>query len=103
MSKRKQIIGQDKDINGPLSKTIVGNVIFKFMNYFNNHPDDNIGGFELNGGEKMTPGAKQEWDSFRSWCQDKKMDAEYNSNSDLETIQNKLRNKVKNIQKTRNR
>ena len=75
MSKRRQIIGQDKDINGPLSNTIVRNVISKFVDYYNNHQGDNIGGFELNGGDRMTSGAKQTWDAFVVWCQEKGMDA----------------------------
>ena len=103
MGKRKQIIGQDKDINGPLSKTIVDNVISKFMNYHGSHQDDNIGGFELNGGERMTSGAEKAWNTFKDWCKDNGMDAEYNSNSDLSTIHNRLRSIVKSIVKNRNK
>lgn len=102
MSKRKQIIGQDKDISGPLTKTIVNNVISKFQNYYNSHQSDNIGGFELNGGENMTSGAKLAWDIFKEWCQERGMDAEYNSNSDLSTIHINLKSIVKNIIKNRN-
>lgn len=103
MGKRKQIIGQDKDINGPLSKTTVSNVISKFMKYYENHQGDNICGFELNGGERMTPGAEKEWDAFGDWCKGKGMDAEYNSNPDLSTIHNSLRSIVKSIVKNRNK
>ena len=101
MSKRKQIIGQDKDISGPLSKTIVNNVISKFQNYYDSHPGDNIGGFELNGGDKMTSGAQQAWNGFESWCKERGIDAEYNSNSDLSTMHNSLKSIVKNILKNR--
>ena len=96
MSKRKLIIGQDKDINGPLSKTIVSNVISKFLNYYNSHQDDNIGGFELNG-------AKQVWDAFAEGCREKGMDAEYNSNSDLSLIHNGLKSIVRSILKSKNK
>ena len=91
MSKRKLIIGQDKDINGPLSRTTVSNVISKFQNYYDGHLGDNIGGFELNGGDGMTFDAKQVWDAFVDRCREHGMDAEYNSNSDLLIIRNELK------------
>lgn len=103
MSKRKIIIGQDKDINGPLSRTIVSNVVSKFQNYYDSHQGDNIGGFELNGGDRMTSGAKQVWDAFADKCREQGMDAEYNSNSDLSIIHNGLKSIVRGILKNKNK
>lgn len=66
---RKRIIGQDKDYDGPLSKTTVENVIRKFKNVYedeNSKPGKPIAGFELNGGERMTKGGQEAWDAFKS-------------------------------------
>jgi hypothetical protein len=98
--KRKTIFGQDKDYSGPLSQPVVKNVTEKFKQRYEDS-DGNVGGFELNGGERMTKGAQEVWDQFKLWANDNNMDAEYNNNDDLETMKNRLTNRVKN--KNRNK
>ena len=45
----------------------------------------------------MTRGAEESWEKFTSWCQEKKLDCEYNSNADLDKILNNLTMKVHGI------
>ena len=99
---RKRIIGQDKDYDGPLSKTTVENVVSKFMNIYNEEqskPGKQISGFELNGGERMTKGGQTAWDGFKDWAAKNNMDAEYNTKQDISFMENTLRNKLKNKNK----
>lgn len=98
--KRKTILGQDKDYSGPLSRPVVENVTEKFKQRYKDS-DSNIGGFELNGGERMTKGGKEVWDQFTDWAKAHKMDAEYNNNDDLNTIKNRLTNRVRNKNKNK--
>ena len=98
--KRKIILGQDKDHSGPLSQPVVQNVTEKFKKRYENS-DSNIGGFELNGGERMTKGGKEVWAHFTAWAKENDMDAEYNNNDDLNMIKNRLSNKVRNKNKNK--
>ncbi len=96
--KRKTILGQDKDYSGPLSQPVVQGVTEKFKSRYEDS-DSKIAGFELNGGERMTKGGQQVWDEFKDWAQDNGMDAEYNNNDDLNTMKNRLTNRVRNRNK----
>ena len=98
--KRKTILGQDKDYSGPLSRPVVENVTEKFKQRYNDS-DSSIGGFELNGGERMTKGGKEVWDQFIDWAKNNNMDAEYNNNDDLNRMKNRLNNRVKNKNKNK--
>ena len=94
---RKIVYTQDKDIDGPLSKTTVNSVIEGFTSIFNNSKKkSSIAGFELNGGEGLTKGATALWEAFTKQCRDRGMDAEYNSKPDLLTIRDNLRSRVNN-------
>lgn len=98
-SNRMRILGQDKDITGKLSKTTVKSAAGKFKEQYADrcdNPTQPIAGFELNGGIGMTKGGQEEWDKFRKWCDEKNLQAEYNSNDDLDKIKETLRNKVDN-------
>ena len=99
-SKRKIILGQDKDIKGPMGQPVVQNVTEKFKKRYEDSTS-NVGGFELNGGERMTRGAKTVWEEFTAWAKERNMDAEYNNNDDLNTIKTRLTNKVKNKNKNK--
>lgn len=99
VNKRYRILGQDKDINGKLSKPTVKSAVGKFKEQYADrcdNPNQPIGGFELNGGTGMTKGGQEEWNKFEMWCKEKKLQAEYNSNDDLNKIKNTLRNSVDN-------
>lgn len=103
-TKRYRILGQDKDITGKLSKTTVKNAIGKFKEQYADrcdNPTQPIAGFELNGGNGMTKGGQYEWDQFLMWCQDKNLQAEYNTNDELNVIRETLRCRVDNKQKNR--
>lgn len=103
---RVRILGQDKDINGKLGKPIVEDAVGKFKEqHADRHENKNqpIVGFELNGGDGMTRGARAVWDIFCDWCREKQLEAEYNSNEDLKEIKIKLRNSVDNKTYNRNK
>ena len=95
MTKNKwtRVISQDKDLSGKLSKASVNNAVSKFEEIqlgLREPSDCPLAGFELNGGEGMTRGAKETWDKFTSRCKAKGLDCEYNSNADLDKILNNL-------------
>lgn len=99
---RKRIIGQDKDYDGPLSKTTVENVVSKFMDVYDDEsskPGKPIAGFELNGGERLTKGGQKAWDDFRDWASENDMDAEYNTRDEVNSMKNTLWNRLKNRNK----
>lgn len=105
-SNRERILGQDKDINGKLGKSTVKDAVGKFKEQYadrHENPNQPIVGFELNGGDGMTRGAKAVWNDFHDWCKEKQLEVEYNSNEDLEKIKTELRNRVDNDNKTNNR
>lgn len=105
MSKRWRVLGQDKDINGRLSKQTVKTTIGKFKEQYADryeNPNQPIIGFELNGGSGMTEGAYHLWEEFCEWCRERNLDAVYNSISDLLMIKNNLRNQVDNKYQNRN-
>ena len=88
-----RVISQDKDINGKLSKASVDSAVSKFKEIqlgLKESSDCPLAGLELNGGDGMTRGAKESWEKFTGWCQEKKLDCEYNSNADLDKILNNL-------------
>ena len=98
-SKRKRIIGQDKDITGKLSKTSVKNAVGKFKEQYADRCDNFIQpivGFELNGGTGMTKGGQEEWVRFQKWCVENNLYAEYNTKEDLNKMKKELRNRVEN-------
>ena len=103
--KRQRVLGQDKDISGKLAKPTVKNSIGKFKEQYADrceNPNQPIVGFELNGGTGMTKGAQEEWLDFQKWCDERNLQAEYNTNEDLERIKTTLRNRVDNKLKNRN-
>lgn len=105
MSNRTRVFSQDKDISGKLSKPTVKNVVFKFKEQYadrKDNTDNPISGFELNGGEGMTKGAKEEWEEFDEWCQSKNMKSIYNTKDELFDVRNRLRNRVDNKNKLKN-
>lgn len=102
----KRILGQDKDVSGKLSKTTVKSSIGKFKEQYADrcdNPTQPIAGFELNGGTGMTKGGQDEWKQFLVWCEEKHLQAVYNTMSDLHLIKNKLRNTVDNKYKQKNK
>lgn len=104
-STRQRVLGQDKDINGKLSKPSVKSSIGKFKEQYadrGENPNQPIIGFELNGGFGMTKGAKEEWEKFTCWCEERNLQAEYNSREDLERLKQILRNQVDNKIKNKN-
>jgi hypothetical protein len=50
----------------------------------------------------MTKGAKEEWEKFTCWCEERNLQAEYNSREDLERLKQILRNQVDNKIKNKN-
>lgn len=96
--KDKVIYGQDKNYNGKLSSTAVIEVITKFKRIYDDYVHDNrvLNGFELNGGKGMTKPAAIQWNEFEKWCDEKSIVAIYNSDDDLDTMKNNLRNRVDN-------
>lgn len=98
-NKRSRVLGQDKDIEGKLTKPTVKSTIGKFKEQYADrceNPNQPIVGFELNGGDGMTKGASEAWEEFKGWCEQRNLDAEYNSNNDLSIMKNTLRNRVDN-------
>ena len=95
------IIGQDKNYEGKLSKTVVDNVIKNFKRVFEEYSRSKkiIEAFELNGGEGMTSGAAESWKEFKKWCRKNKVDAIYNTSSDIDKIIQSLRVRVDNKNK----
>ena len=82
------IIGQDKNYEKKLSKTVVDDVIRKFKRIFEEYSRNKkiIEAFELNGGEGMTSGAAESWKEFKKWCRKNKVDAIYNTSKDVNNI-----------------
>lgn len=104
-SKRERILGQDKDISGKLGKPAVKNVVGKFKEQYadrHENPNQPIVGFELNGGTGMTKGGQEVWNDFATWCSERNLDLEYNTNDDLDNIKMNLRNRVDNKLKNKN-
>ena len=98
MSSKTLVIGQDKNYEGKLSKTVVDDVISKFKKVYEKYSSEKktIEAFELNGGEGLTAGAKDSWDSFNSWCNERGINAIYNTSTDMNKITKKLRIRVEN-------
>ncbi|MBB5337628.1 hypothetical protein [Pectinatus brassicae] len=68
----------------------VKKVIAKFKEIYSdyeNHPQKEVIGFELNGGHCMTKSGIEKWEEFKS------LDAEYNTNDEVQLIRNELRYK----------
>ncbi len=101
MSSKTYILGQDKNYEGKLSKQIVDSVIEKFKKAYDKYLSENktIEAFELNGGQGLTAGAKDSWNSFKSWCKRKNIDIIYNTSDDIDKIIYNLRERVKNKNK----
>ncbi|WP_322044703.1 hypothetical protein [Paraburkholderia sp. J67] len=72
--------------------------INKLKKRYQDHSDDStvVIGFEINGGEGLTTTGEKKMEEFRKWSKEKGMDAAYNSNEDLETLKQTLRNRVDN-------
>lgn len=105
-SKRMRILGQDKDIDGKLGKATVTDSVGKFKEQYadrHENPNQPIAGFELNGGTGMTKGGKEEWKRFEDWCNEKGLEAMYNTNDELKNIKTNLRNRVDNKLNNKNK
>lgn len=98
MAKKGVVLGQDKNYNGKLPTKELEKAINKLKMRYQDHSDDTteVKGFEINGGEGLTKSGHDKINEFKEWAKEKGMDAEYNSNSDLENIRNTLRNRVDN-------
>lgn len=101
MSSKTIVIGQDKNYEGKLSKQVVDGVIIKFQKLYEKYSSEKktIEAFELNGGQGLTAGAKDSWNSFKSWCKRKNIDIIYNTSDDIDKIIYNLRERVKNKNK----
>lgn len=92
--KKGVVIIQDKNYNSKLPTMEVKKVIAKFKEIYSdyeNHPQKEVIGFELNGGYCMTKSGIEKWEEFKSWCQNKSLDTEYNTNDEVQIIRNELR------------
>ena len=98
MSSKTYVIGQDKNYESKLSKQVVDGVISKFKKLYEKYSSENktIEAFELNGGEGLTAGAKDSWNSFKSWCRKRGIDVIYNTSADMNKIISNLRIRVEN-------
>ncbi|EGR0065755.1 hypothetical protein NB550_22090 [Vibrio parahaemolyticus] len=98
MAKKGVIYGQDKNYKGKLPTKELGKAINKLKKRYQDHSDDTteVIGFEVNGGEGLTKTGYEEMEKFKKWAENKGMDAEYNSNEDLDKMKNNLRNRVDN-------
>ena len=101
MNKKGVIYGQDKNYKGKLPTKELVSAIKKLKKRYQDHSDETteVIGFEVNGGEGLTKTGKEKMKEFQEWSREKGMDAEYNSNNDLETIKQTLRNRVDNKNK----
>lgn len=101
MSKKGVIYGQDKNYKGKLPIKELEKAINKLKKRYQDHSDDTteVIGFEINGAEGLTKTGIEKMKGFTQWARGKEMDAEYNSNEDLENIKQTLRNSVDNQNK----
>ena len=104
MSSKTYVIGQDKNYEGKLSKQVVEDVISKFKKVYEKYSSEKktIEAFELNGGEGLTAGAKDSWNSFKSWGRKRGIDVIYNTSEDMDKIKLNLRNRLENKNKNMN-
>lgn len=99
MKKKGVVLGQDKNYAKNLPLKEVKEVIACFKQQYidrEDHPNREIIGFELNGGKGLTPKGREIWEKFQEWCDTRSLEAEYNSESDVTTIRDKLRYKIDN-------
>ena len=103
MSSKTYVIGQDKNYEGKLSKTVVDEVIAKFKKVYEKYSYEKktIEAFELNGGTGLTAGAEDSWNEFEMQYNKKGIDAIYNTSEDMDKIKLNLRNKLENENKNR--
>ncbi|WP_320034370.1 hypothetical protein [Halarcobacter sp.] len=101
MAKKGLVLGQDKNYTGKLPTKELEKAINKLKVRYQDHSDDTkeVIGFEINGGEGLTKSGLKKMDEFKEWAKKKGMDAEYNSNRDLEIITKILRNRISNKNK----
>ncbi len=94
---KKIILGQDKNYKGKLPIKELEKAIVKLKDqYYNIDDSGNIGGFEINGGIGLTSNGYEKMANFKKWAEEKGIDAEYNSKSDLDKMTQVLRNRVDN-------
>ncbi|EGR2715004.1 hypothetical protein DUG80_24390 [Vibrio parahaemolyticus] len=98
MAKKGVVYGQDKNYKGKLPTKELKKAINKLKQRYQDHSDDTteVIGFEINGSEGLTKTGTETMNEFKNWCTERGMDAEYNSNEDLEAIKQNLRNRVDN-------
>ncbi len=98
MAKKGVILGQDKNYTGKLPTKELEKAINKLKVRYQDHSDDSkiVLGFEINGGDDLTKPGHKKMDEFKTWAKKNGLDAEYNSNSDLQKITLELRNRVDN-------
>lgn len=100
MANKNIILGQDKNYKGKLPTKELRSAINKLKEQYQERKESiNILGFEINGGQGLTKSGQEEMNSFKQWAKDKRMDAEYNSKSDLDKMTQVLRNRVDNKNK----
>jgi len=98
MAKKDIVLGQDKNYTGKLPTKELEKAISKLKNRYRDHDDDSkrIIGFEINGGDDLTSTGHAAMEGFKAWANERKLQAEYNSNDALNKIKNTLRNLVDN-------
>lgn len=101
MSDLKVILGQDKNYEGKLGKRDMEEIVGKFKKAIRERTYDKrgIGGFEINGGDGLTRGGQEVYDTFQKEQQKLGRDVEYNTRNEMLKIRDTLRNKNKNVHK----
>lgn len=96
---RFQILTQDKDYEGKISKPAMKKIVLDFKEQYKDSLGIKplIGGFEINGGVGLTKPAQEVFDQFQKWCGEKGLFCIYNNNEELEKIRINLSNRVHNI------
>lgn len=105
MVKKDIVLGQDKNYSGKIPTKELESAINKLKLQYQEHYDDTtkVIGFEINGGTGLTKKGNDKINEFKDWAKEKGLDAEYNSNSDLDKMKNELRNRVDNKNKNLNK
>lgn len=97
--KKGLVIIQDKNYSSVLPTKQIEDCVAKFKIVYREylgHSSKKVIGFELNGGEGMyRPGLKV-WNEFIKWCQEKGMNAIYNTSDEVTVIRDNLRYRVDN-------
>lgn len=99
----KKILGQDKNYDSKIGKRSMEQIVADFKekledNHGSKHP---IGGFEINGGKGLTKEAKNVLSDFEKWCDKKNLKVIYNTEAEMDKMQENLQNKLANKNKNK--